>query len=98
MAGTTPEGATRQVSPHVGDARSIAKGRLGRPVEFGYKAQVLDNDDGVVLDHTVECGSPADAPQLVPAVERVIARTCRRPRVLVVPTRPESVRRRAAAA
>jgi IS5 family transposase len=51
-------------------------------VEFGYKAQVLDNDDGVVLDHTVERGNPADAPQLAPAVARVIARSGRRPRTV----------------
>lgn len=44
----------------------FAKGRLGRPVEFGYRAQVVDNDDGVVLDHTVERGNPPDAPQLAP--------------------------------
>ena len=59
---STPEGATRRVSLHDGDARPIAKGRLGRPVEFGYKAQVTDNDDGVVLDHTVDMGNPPDAP------------------------------------
>jgi IS5 family transposase len=35
LAGTTPDGATRRVSLHDGDARPIAKGRLGRPVEFG---------------------------------------------------------------
>jgi IS5 family transposase len=70
------------VSLHDGDARPIAKGRLGKPVEFGSKAQVVDNDDGVVLDHIVERGNPADAPQLVPAVERVIKRTCRRPRTV----------------
>ena len=70
LSGITPDGATRRVSPHDGDARPIAKGRLGKPVEFGYKAQVLDNDDGVVLDHTVERGNPADAPQLAPAVGR----------------------------
>ena len=64
------------------DARPIAKGRLGRPVEFGYKAQVVDNDDGIVLDHTVERGNPADAPQLAPAVGRVIRRTGRRPRTV----------------
>jgi IS5 family transposase len=51
-------------------------------VEFGYKAQVVDNDDGIVLDHTVERGNPADAPQLVPAVTRVIRRTGRRPRTV----------------
>lgn len=60
----------------------IAKGRLGKPVEFGYKAQVMDNDDGVVLDHTLEQGNPADAPQLAPAVKRAIARTGRKPRTV----------------
>jgi IS5 family transposase len=82
LAGTTPDGSTRQVSLHDGDARPIAKGRFGKPVEFGYKAQVVDNDDGVVLDHTLHQGNPPDAPQLVPAMERVIARTGRRPRTV----------------
>jgi IS5 family transposase len=82
LSGTTPDGATRRVSLHDADARPIAKGRLGKPVEFGYKAQVVDNDDGVVLDHTVERGNPADAPQLAPAVGRVIRRTRRRPRTV----------------
>ena len=58
------------MSRHERDARPISKGRLGKPVEFGYKAQVVDNDDGVVLDHSLEQGNPADAPQLAPAVER----------------------------
>jgi len=35
-----------------------------------------------VLDHTLEQGNPADAPQLAPAIERVIARTGRRPRTV----------------
>jgi len=82
VAGITPDGATRRVSLHEPDARPIAKGRLGKPVEFGYKAQVVDNDDGVVLDHTVEQGNPPDAPQLVPAVQRISARTRRRPRTV----------------
>jgi transposase, IS5 family len=43
LSGTTPDGATRRVSLHDGDARPIAKGRLGKPVEFGYKAQVSDS-------------------------------------------------------
>jgi len=79
VAGITPAGVTRRVSLHDADARPIAKGRLGKPVEFGYKAQVVDNDDGVVLDHTVEQGNPPDAPQLAPAVKRVITRTGRTP-------------------
>jgi hypothetical protein len=36
-------------------------------------------DDGIVVDHTIEQGNPADAPQLTPAVERVINRTVRKP-------------------
>jgi IS5 family transposase len=35
-----------------------------------------------VLDHTPEQGNPADVPQLPPAIERVIARTGRRPRTV----------------
>jgi transposase, IS5 family len=49
-----PESATRLVSLHDADARPIRKGRLGKPVEFGYKAQIIDNADGVILDHNVE--------------------------------------------
>lgn len=82
VAGVTPAGATRRISLHERDARPIAKGRLGKPVEFGYKAQVLDNEDGVVLDHNLEQGNPADAPQLVPAVKRVVRRTGRKPRTV----------------
>jgi len=42
------------------------------PPGFGYKAQVTDNDDGIVLDYAVEQGNPADGPQLAPAVSRII--------------------------
>jgi len=38
VSGGMPEGSTRIVSLHDTDARPIRKGRLGRPVEFGYKA------------------------------------------------------------
>src|SRR3954449_3959440 len=82
LAGTMPDGATRQVSLHDPDARPIAKGRLGKPVEFGHKAQVCDNEDGIVLDHDVLPGNPADAPRLAPSVERVIKRTRRKPRTV----------------
>jgi IS5 family transposase len=79
LAGQIPHGATRLVSLHDFDARPIVKGRLGKPVEFGYKAQVLDNPDGIVLDHEILVGNPADAPLLVPAVQRVIQRAGRVP-------------------
>lgn len=66
-----PASASRVVSMHDPDARAIAKGRLGKPVEFGYKAQVADNADGVIVDHSVHQGNPADAPLLAPAIKRV---------------------------
>ena len=82
LAGVTPDGATRRVSLHDPDARPIAKGRLGKPVEFGHKAQVCDNDDGIVLDHDVQPGNPADAARLEPAIKRVTKRTGRKPRTV----------------
>lgn len=75
LAGVMPESATRLVSLHDVDARPIRKGCLGKPVEFGYKAQILDNADGVILDHNLEMGNPPDAPQLAPAIERITRRT-----------------------
>ena len=82
LAGVMPESAHRVVSLHDVDARPIRKGRLGKPVEFGYKAQIVDNADGVILDHTIEGGNPADAPQLAPAIQRITRRTGRPPRAV----------------
>jgi IS5 family transposase len=82
LAGVMPASSARLVSLHDVDARPIRKGRLGRPVEFGYKAQLVDNADGVILDHNVEIGNPADAPQLAPAIERIARRTGRTPRAV----------------
>ena len=82
LAGTTPSGATRIVSLHDADARPIVKGRLGKPVEFGYKAQLVDNQDGVIVNHNVEIGNPPDAPMLNPAIERIKARTGKSPRAV----------------
>jgi transposase, IS5 family len=82
LAGDTPEAATRIVSMHDPDARAIRKGRIGKPVEFGYKAQLVDNDDGIIIDHNVELGNPPDAPMLVPAIERIRARSGGTPRAV----------------
>jgi len=84
LAGDMPESATRLVSLHDADARAIAKGRINKPVEFGYKAQVVDNEDGVVVDYTVQRGNPADAAQLAPAIARIKQRTGVAPRQVTV--------------
>jgi transposase, IS5 family len=82
LAGETPPGATRVVSLHDAEARPIAKGRLGKPVEFGYKAQLVDNEDGVIVDHNIEAGNPPDAPMLEPAIQRIKRRTGGAPRAV----------------
>jgi IS5 family transposase len=82
LSGATPDGSTRVVSLHDPDARPIAKGQLGKPVQFGYKAQVMDNVDGIVVDYLVVKGNPADAPMLAPAVARVKARFGKTPKAV----------------
>jgi len=82
LAGLTPDGTTRVVSLHDADARPIVKGRLGKPVEFGYKAQLVDNEDGVIVDHNVEPGNPPDAAMLAPAIRRIKRRTGHAPRAV----------------
>ena len=82
LAGQLPDSAARLVSLHDPDARPIRKGRIDRSVEFGFKAQVADNDDGVVLDYSVEYGAAPDGPQLAPAIQRVSCRAGRVPRAV----------------
>jgi IS5 family transposase len=72
--GATPPGASRLVSLHDPDARPISKGRLGKPVEFGYKAQVVDNADGLIVDHSVHIGNPSDTDLARPALSRINAK------------------------
>ena len=43
---------------------------------------MCDNADGIVLDHDVQPGNPADAPRQKPAVERVKKRTGQTPRAV----------------
>lgn len=61
--GDSPPTATSRVSLPDPDARPIAKGRLGKPVEFGSKpAQVGDNDDDIVLDRDINPVTPPTHP------------------------------------
>jgi IS5 family transposase len=80
LAGQPVDSATRLVSLHDDQARPIVKGRLGKPVEFGYKAQAVDNRDGIVVDHSLHQGNPADAPLLAPAIGRIKKLLGRAPR------------------
>ena len=82
LAGQMPDGATRLVSLHDPDARPIRKGRIDRPVEFGYKAQVLDNDDGIVLDYPSSAAPPPTARSWHPAIDRVARRAGQVPRAV----------------
>ncbi len=59
-----------------------ARGRIDKPAEFGYKAQVADNDDGIILDYSIEYGAAPDGPQLAPAVERIHRRAGHVPRAV----------------
>ena len=74
LGGVMPASASRLVSLHDPDARPIAKGRLGKPVEFGYKAQLVDNVEGIVLDHSVHQDNPPGAP--LPAPRSPGSRPC----------------------
>jgi IS5 family transposase len=71
VGGEMPESATRLVSLHDPDARPIKKGRIGKPVEFGFLGQIIDNADGVVADHSIHVGNPSDGPLLGPAIKRI---------------------------
>jgi transposase, IS5 family len=73
----------RLVSLSDPDARPIRKGKPGRPTEFGYTLLVAEDERGFIADHKVEQGNPPDAPQLLPAVERVIMVTGRPPGTVV---------------
>jgi transposase, IS5 family len=59
-------------------ARAASTARPG----FGCKAQVTGNDDGVILDYTVEYGAAPGGPQLAPAIERIRRRAGPAPRAV----------------
>ena len=59
-------------------ARAASTARPG----FGCKAQVTGNDDGIVLDYSVEYGAAPDGPQLAPAITRVARRAGQVPRAV----------------
>jgi transposase, IS5 family len=73
----------RLVSLSDPDARPIRKGKPRHPTQFGYTLLVAEDERGFVADHQLQQGNPPDAPQLVPAVQRVIGVTGRPPGTVV---------------
>jgi IS5 family transposase len=69
--------ADRLVSLSDPHARPIRKGKPQHPTQFGYTALVAEEERGFIADYQLQQGNPPDAPQLVPAVERVAAVTGR---------------------
>jgi IS5 family transposase len=65
------------------DARPIRKGKPRHPTQFGYSLLLAEDDRGFVADHRLQQGNPPDAPQLEPAVQRVIGVTGRPPGTVV---------------
>jgi transposase, IS5 family len=65
------------------DARPIRKGKPRHPTQFGYTLLLAEEERGFIADHQLQQGNPPDAPQLVPAVQRVIAVTGRPPGTVV---------------
>jgi IS5 family transposase len=73
----------RLVSLSDPDARPIRKGKPQHPTQFGYSLLLAEDERGFIADHQLQRGNPADAPQLVPAVQRVVAVTGRPPGTVV---------------
>jgi IS5 family transposase len=73
----------RLVSLSDPDARPIRKGKPQHPTQFGYSLLLAEDERGFIADHRLQRGNPPDAPQLVPAIQRVIALTGRPPGTVV---------------
>jgi hypothetical protein len=73
----------RLVSLSDPDARPIRKGKPRAPTQFGYSLLLAEEERGFICDHRLQRGNPSDAPQLVPAIERVVAVTGRAPGTVV---------------
>jgi transposase, IS5 family len=73
----------RLVSLSDPDARPIRKGKPRHPTQFGYTLLLAEDERGFIADHQLQRGNPPDAPQLVPAVQRVVAVTGRTPGTVV---------------
>lgn len=60
----------RIVSFYDTEARSIVKGKLNRPTEFGRPMQLVQDSSGIILHYEMHQGNPNDKPLLVPLVKK----------------------------
>lgn len=58
IAGVTPKDHIVSIADP--QARSIVKGKLGRPVQFGRVAAIVQDDSGYITVHETHQGNPAD--------------------------------------
>jgi IS5 family transposase len=65
------------------DARPIRKGKPRAPTQFGSTLLLAECERGFVADHQLYQGNPPDAPQLLPAVQRVTVLRGRPPGTVV---------------
>lgn len=73
----------RLVSLSDPDARPIVRGKLSRPVEFGYKVLLVDGREGFVEGYEVYRGNPPDHELLAPKVAQYREETGRAPAAVV---------------
>lgn len=59
----------RIVSFHDPEARSIRKGKLGKPNEFGRTLELVQDESGLMLKYNVRPGNPSDKTRAVPLVK-----------------------------
>ena len=79
LGGQFPDSATRRVRLHDGDARD-PQGAHRPALEFGYKARVIDNDDGVIMDFASRPAILRTLPSSPPAIIRIGRRSGSTPR------------------
>jgi IS5 family transposase len=60
----------RMVSVCDPTVRPIVKGKLGKKVEFGYKVQIEETENGIISGHEVYPGNPSDENLLDDAMNR----------------------------
>lgn len=72
----------RLVSLSDPDARPIKRGKLSHPVEFGYKAMIVDGKEGFIEAYDLYVGNPVDHELLGPVIDSYIEEVGRAPQAV----------------